>query len=69
MNGEKSLKNKGKENSIRKRALTSNGVRNTEDNIIINQVLKSEDFWESRLLFDRKEQLEMLSMRRNRTLC
>ena len=41
---EKEPEKRRKKNSIRKRALTSNGVRNIEENIIINQVLKNEDF-------------------------
>jgi len=44
------LKKEGKENSIRKRVLTSKEAKNIEENIITNQVLKNVDFLGKQLI-------------------
>jgi len=67
-NGEKTLKREEK-NFIRKRALISKEERNTEQNIITNQTLKIEDFFRKAAYCPAKKRLQMLGIRRYRTLC
>ena len=44
------LKGEEKENFMRKRTLTSKGVKNIEENIITIQVLKNKDFLRKQLI-------------------
>ena len=55
-NGENNLKKEERENSIRRRVLTSREAKNIEENTITNLVLKNVDFL-GKLLIARQEKI------------
>jgi len=71
INGEMNLTKEERQGLIffKKRPLTSKGVRNTKENIITGQVLKSIDVLEKLLIVQQGKTIVSVGMHRIRALC